>query len=155
MWSAGSIGVVGFGTNHIFFRNIFNLEIAPANPNKNTSYGIPRSRGHNFLLKNVKFFEIHQKIHEIGRLEFGISTRNRRFAWFPSICLTSLYISFYNYKYKGNQQNQRFRREIRNSNQPSSAKFWPISKISTFFNRKLCPLERGMQSGHPGASYPE
>ena len=115
---------------------------------QNNSYGIPRSRGHNFLFKNVDFFEIRQKFAEIGRFEFGISFQNRWFSRFPLNCLIFLYISFTNTKeikqIKGNQENQRFRREIPNSNRPISAKFWRISKFSTFLKRKVCPLERRM-----------
>ena len=37
---------------------------------KNDSSGILRSRGDNFLLKNVEIFKIRQKFAEIGRFEF-------------------------------------------------------------------------------------
>ena len=40
----------------------------------NNSYGIPRSRGHNFLFKNVEIFEIRQNFAEIGRFELEISS---------------------------------------------------------------------------------
>ena len=97
MWSAGSIGVVGFGTNHIFSETFFNLEITTANPNKNNIYGIPRSRGHNFQFKNVELFKIHQNLAEIGRFEFGTSRETTDLLDFLCICKGNV---------KGNQANR-------------------------------------------------
>ena len=50
---------------------------------ENDSSGILRSRGHNFLFKNVEIFEIRQKFAEIGRFEFGISRETADFLDFP------------------------------------------------------------------------
>ena len=64
------------------------------------SSGILRSRGDNFLFKNVEIVEIRQKFAEIGRFECGISSEDP-----ISTDLTDfLYISFTDVK--GNQENQ-------------------------------------------------
>ena len=47
---------------------------------ENDSSGILRSRGHNFLSKNVEIFEIHQNFAEIGRFECGISPEDPKSA---------------------------------------------------------------------------
>ena len=42
---------------------------------KNNNSGVLRSRGDNFLFKNVDNFEISPKFAEIGRFEFGYFPR--------------------------------------------------------------------------------
>ena len=64
-------------------KNFFENEFLPLIQIKNNSFGILRSRGHNFLFKNVEIFEIRQKFAGIGRFEFGIPSETADFLDFP------------------------------------------------------------------------
>jgi len=55
---------------------------------------ILRSRGDNFLFKNVEIFKIHQKFAEIGWFEYGNVPENPKPVDFVDFPLHSLYIAF-------------------------------------------------------------